>query len=59
MPAWAYAHSRRRDDGASVQNFSDAPGKPFELINATAVARGAWFGPIGWPRLREARVQRR
>jgi len=28
----------------------------FGLINAGAVARGAWFGPIGWPRLRAARV---
>ncbi len=28
----------------------------FGLINAGAVARGAWFGPIGWPRPRAARV---
>jgi len=28
----------------------------FGLINAAAVARGAWFGPIGWPRPRAARV---
>jgi len=27
----------------------------FGLINAGAVARGAWFGPIRWPRLRPAR----
>ncbi len=31
----------------------------FGLINAGAVARGAWFGPIGWSRPRAARVQRR
>jgi hypothetical protein len=28
----------------------------FGLMNAVAVARGAWFGPIGWPRPRAARV---
>jgi putative MATE family efflux protein len=28
----------------------------FGLINAGAVARGAWFGPIGWLRPRAARV---
>ena len=28
MPARAYDHSSRQDGGASVQNFSDAPGKP-------------------------------
>ena len=28
----------------------------FGLINAGAVARGAWFSPIGWPRPRAARV---
>src|SRR5919197_2915335 len=28
----------------------------FGLINAGAVVRGAWFGPIGWPRPRAARV---
>src|SRR5262249_42128121 len=28
MPARAYAHSSRQDGGTSVQNFSDAPGKP-------------------------------
>jgi MATE family, multidrug efflux pump len=28
----------------------------FGLINAAAVARGTWFGPIGWPRPRAARV---
>ena len=28
----------------------------FGLINAGAVARGVWFGPIGWPRPRAARV---
>jgi putative MATE family efflux protein len=28
----------------------------FGLINAGAVARGAWFGPVGWPRPRAARV---
>jgi MATE family, multidrug efflux pump len=28
----------------------------FGLINAGAVACGAWFGPIGWPRPRAARV---
>jgi hypothetical protein len=22
----------------------------YALINVTAVAGGAWFGPIGWPR---------
>ncbi len=27
----------------------------FGLINAVAVASGAWFGPIGWPRMRTAR----
>jgi len=31
----------------------------FGLINAGAVAGGAWFGPIGWPWLRVACVQRR
>ena len=31
----------------------------FGLINAAAVAGGAWFGPIGWPWPRVARVQRR
>ncbi len=31
----------------------------FGLINAGAVARGAWFSPIGWSRPRAARVQRR
>ena len=31
----------------------------FGLINAVAVARGAWFGPIGWPWPRAARIQRR
>jgi len=31
----------------------------FELINAGAVARGAWFGPIGWPRPRAAGRYRR
>jgi hypothetical protein len=31
----------------------------FGLINAAAVARGAWFGPIGWPRMRTARLCRR
>jgi putative MATE family efflux protein len=31
----------------------------FGLINAGAVARGAWFVPIGWPRMRAARVHRR
>jgi putative MATE family efflux protein len=31
----------------------------FGLINAAAVARGAWFGPIGWSWPRAARVQRR
>jgi putative MATE family efflux protein len=31
----------------------------FGLINAAAVACGAWFGPISWPRPRVARVQRR
>jgi putative MATE family efflux protein len=29
------------------------------LINAGAVARGAWFGPIGWSWPRAARVRRR
>ena len=28
----------------------------FGLINAVAVACGAWFGPIDWPRPRAARV---
>ena len=28
----------------------------FGLINAGAVAGGAWFGPIAWPRMRAARV---
>lgn len=28
MPARAYDHCSRQDGGASVQNFSDAPGKP-------------------------------
>jgi len=23
----------------------------FALINATAIAAGAWFGPLGWPTL--------
>ena len=31
----------------------------FGLINAGAVAGGAWFGPIGWPWRRVARVHRR
>lgn len=31
----------------------------FGLINAGAVASGAWFGPIGWPRMRTARLYRR
>jgi hypothetical protein len=31
----------------------------FGLINAAAGACGAWFGPIGWPRPRVARGQRR
>jgi putative MATE family efflux protein len=31
----------------------------FGLINAGAVAGGAWFGPIGLPRMRTARVHRR
>ena len=30
----------------------------FGLINAGAVAGGAWFGPVSWPRLRPARVHR-
>ncbi len=28
----------------------------FGLMNGAAVAGGAWFGPIGWPRLPTARV---
>ncbi len=28
----------------------------FGLTNAVAVAGGAWFGPLGWPRLRTARL---
>ncbi len=28
----------------------------FGLINAGAVAGGAWFGPVGWPRMPMARV---
>jgi Na+-driven multidrug efflux pump len=28
----------------------------FGLINAGAVASGAWFGPIAWPRMRGARI---
>jgi len=28
----------------------------FGLINAGAVASGAWFGRVGWPRLRTARL---
>lgn len=31
----------------------------FGLINAGAVAGGAWFGPIAWPRVRAPRAQRR
>jgi hypothetical protein len=30
----------------------------FGLINAGAIARGAWFGRVGWPRMRRARVAR-
>jgi hypothetical protein len=30
----------------------------FGLINAGAVAGGAWFGPVRWPRMRRARVAR-
>ena len=30
----------------------------FGVINAVAVARGAWFGPLGWPRIRAARLPR-
>jgi putative MATE family efflux protein len=29
----------------------------YALINATAVAGGAWFGPIGWPRATKCRSQ--
>ena len=28
----------------------------FGLINAGAVAGGAWFGPVGWPRMPTARL---
>jgi MATE family, multidrug efflux pump len=31
----------------------------FGLINAGAVARGAWFGRVGWLRMRPARLHRR
>jgi len=31
----------------------------FGLINAGAVASGAWFGRVGWPRMRTARLHRR
>jgi Na+-driven multidrug efflux pump len=31
----------------------------FGLINAGAIAGGAWFGRVGWPRMRPARVHRR
>jgi putative MATE family efflux protein len=31
----------------------------FGLINAGAVASGAWFGRVGWPRMRTARLRRR
>jgi MATE family, multidrug efflux pump len=31
----------------------------FGFINAGAVAAGAWFGPITWPRVRAPRAQRR
>jgi len=31
----------------------------FGLMNAGAVATGAWFGPIAWPRMRGARSRRR
>jgi putative MATE family efflux protein len=31
----------------------------FGLMNAVAVARGAWFGPIGWPWPRAARIHKR
>jgi hypothetical protein len=31
----------------------------FGLINAGAVASGAWFGRVGWPRLRPGRLRRR
>jgi len=31
----------------------------FGLINAGAVARGAWFGPVRWPWIRTARLHRR
>jgi Na+-driven multidrug efflux pump len=31
----------------------------FGLINAGAVASGAWFGRVGWPRMRTARWRRR
>jgi len=27
----------------------------FGLVNAGAVASGAWFGPVRWPRMRSAR----
>jgi putative MATE family efflux protein len=31
----------------------------FGLINVAAVARGAWFGQVDWPRMRMARLHRR
>ncbi len=31
----------------------------FGLINAGAVAGGAWFGPIGWPHMRARPVSPR
>ena len=42
-------------------DFMSAGGKLCEVTGETAgaVARGAWFGPVGWSWPRAARVQRR
>ena len=30
----------------------------YGLVNAAAVAGGAWFGPVGWPRMPALRVKK-
>ena len=36
--------------GVGLANISLAFAFGYGLINAAAVAGGAWFGPVGWPR---------
>ena len=36
--------------GVGLANISLAFAFGYGLVNAAAVAGGAWFGPVGWPR---------